>query len=66
MDAKVIGASFKNAHQVQATALAGAYGVAIGYDILESCTNHILTEKSIEQFDIDWESVYGKGNIFCL
>ncbi|WP_161805326.1 hypothetical protein [Sporosarcina globispora] len=45
MDAKVIGASFKNAHQVQATALSGAYGAAVGYDILESCANHILTRK---------------------
>lgn len=61
LETKVIGASFKNAQQVHNTALAGAYGVAVGYDILESCANHILTEKSIEQFQKDWESVYGKG-----
>lgn len=61
LDAGVLGASFKNALQVEKAALNGAHGAAIGYDVFEACASHILTETSVEQFKKDWESVYGSG-----
>lgn len=62
-DTKVIGASFKSALQVEKSAIAGAYGAAIGYDVLKACGDHLLTEKSIKQFTKDWEATFGVGNL---
>lgn len=62
-DTKVIGASFKSALQVEKSAVAGAYGAAIGYDVLKACGDHLLTEKSIKQFTKDWEATFGEGNL---
>lgn len=64
-EAKVLGASFKNALQVERAAVNGAYGSAIGYDVFEACANHILTDSSIEQFKQDWESLYGPDASIC-
>ncbi len=60
-DTKVIGASFKSSLQVEKAAIAGAYGVALGYDVLKSCATHVLTETSVTQFTKDWESTFGEG-----
>ncbi|MGM0239928.1 transaldolase family protein [Enterococcus sp. AZ103] len=59
---KVLGASFKNALQVEKAAVNGAYGVAVGYDVFKASATHPLTDSSVEQFKLDWESVYGEGN----
>lgn len=64
-EAKVLGASFKNALQVERAAVNGVYGSAIGYDVFEACANHMLTDASIQQFKKDWESVYGVGKSIC-
>lgn len=64
-DAKVLGASYKNALQVEKAAVNGVYGSAIGYDVFEACANHILTDSSVEQFKKDWEQVYGSDISIC-
>ncbi|MGX7197995.1 transaldolase family protein [Enterococcus olivae] len=61
LEAKVLGASFKNALQVERAAVNGVYGVAVGYDVFEACATHMLTDSSVDQFLKDWESVYGAG-----
>ncbi|MEO1772214.1 transaldolase family protein [Candidatus Enterococcus ferrettii] len=62
-DTRVVGASFKNALQVEKSAIAGAYGAALGYDVLKACGDHLLTEKSIKQFTLDWEATFGEGSL---
>lgn len=64
-DAKVLGASYKNALQVEKAAVNGVYGSAIVYDVFEACANHILTDSSVEQFKKDWEQVYGSEISIC-
>lgn len=64
-EAKVLGASYKNALQVEKAAVNGVYGSAIGYDVFEACANHILTDSSVEQFKKDWESLYGVDRSIC-
>lgn len=54
-------ASIRTAHQVEQAALAGANQAAVSLDILKACTNHPLTDQSVKQFVVDWESLYGAG-----
>ncbi len=63
LDAKILGASFKNTNQVHSTILAGAESVTISYTTIFQLINHPLTNKSIENFTKDWESVYYKKTI---
>ena len=58
---KVLAASFKNIQQVNDVSLAGCQAITIGPDILWKLAEHPLTDMSIDQFDQDWEGVYGKG-----
>lgn len=64
-ETQVIGASFKSALQVEKAAIAGASGVALGFDVLQACANHVLTETSVAQFTKDWEATYGEGTLMC-
>jgi fructose-6-phosphate aldolase 2 len=61
IDAKVLAASFKNVQQVHEVALAGAQSVTVNSEIMDGLLNHPLTDLSVNQFVLDWESVYGKG-----
>lgn len=65
LDAKVLGASFKNVLQVEKAAVNSVHGVAVGYDILEASANHVLTDLSVDQFKKDWETIYGEGVSIC-
>ena len=56
-----LGASFKNARQVQEIALAGCPAATLPPDILWKVASHPLTEEGVDGFICDWESVYGKG-----
>lgn len=58
---KVLAASFKNVQQVHEVALAGAGAVTVSPDIMLKLAEHPLTDMSVEQFQKDWQSVYGKG-----
>ena len=57
---KVLGASFKNAQQVQQTARDGVQSVTINYDVLCQLLKHPLTDSSVEQFNNDWNKLYGR------
>ncbi|MCP4178022.1 MAG: fructose-6-phosphate aldolase [bacterium] len=58
-DAKILGASFKNVKQVHETILNGAKSVTVNPETFERLLYHPLTDWSIDQFDKDWQSVYG-------
>ena len=58
---KVLAASFKNVQQVHEVALAGAGAVTVSPDIMLKLAEHPLTDMSVENFQQDWQSVYGKG-----
>ncbi|USD67228.1 transaldolase family protein [Vibrio sp. SCSIO 43136] len=60
LDAKVLGASFKNVQQVHQLALAGAHSVTIAPDVFDQLLMHPLTDSGVAGFVSDWESVYGK------
>lgn len=59
LNAKVLGASFKNVQQVHQLALAGAHSVTIAPDVFDQLLVHPLTDSGVAGFVSDWESVYG-------
>jgi fructose-6-phosphate aldolase 2 len=63
IDTKIVAASFKNAQQVLECAKLGAEAVTVPADILEKLLEHLMTDWSMDQFDKDWESQYGKKTI---
>lgn len=62
----ILGASFKNAGQVDRAFLAGAQEVTLDPSILSTALKqpHILA--AIDTFDTDWQSVYGNVTIAKL
>lgn len=60
LDAKVLGASFKNVQQVHQLSLVGAHSVTIAPDVFDQLLVHPLTDSGIAGFVSDWEGVYGK------
>ena len=60
---KVLAASFKNAEQVHKVAMVGAQAVTINPDLFPHLIYHPLTMYAIDDFDKDWESVYGSKKI---
>jgi len=65
IDAKVLAASFKNVQQVHEVILAGSHSVTVNSEIMDGLLKHPLTDWSVNQFVVDWESVYGKGRYTC-
>ncbi len=59
LDAKVLGASFKNVQQVHQLALAGIQSVTIAPDVFDQLLVHPLTDSGVAGFVADWEEVYG-------
>lgn len=60
LSCRVLGASFKNAQQVQQTARDGVQSVTVGYEVLCQVLKHPLTDSSVQQFNDDWHNLYGK------
>ena len=60
---KVLAASFKNSEQVHKVAMVGAQAVTISPDLFPHLIYHPLTMYAIDDFDKDWESVYGKSSV---
>ena len=60
---KVLAASFKNSEQVHKVAMVGAQAVTISPDLFPHLIYHPLTMYAIDDFDKDWESVYGKKSV---
>ncbi|MBC7002424.1 fructose-6-phosphate aldolase [Photobacterium sp. BZF1] len=61
LDAKVLGASFKNVQQVHQLALAGIQSVTIAPEVFDLLLVHPLTDSGVAGFVSDWEGVYGEG-----
>ena len=62
-DTKVLAASFKNIQQVYNAASLGAHGVTVTAALCEKLIFHPYTDKSLEDFDIDWRSRFGDKGI---
>lgn len=60
---KVLAASFKNIQQVYNAASCGAHGVTVTATLCEKLIFHPYTDRSLEDFDIDWRSRFGEKGI---
>lgn len=60
---KVLAASFKNIEQVHKIALVGGDAVTIAPALFDNLIYHPLTLYAVDDFEKDWQSVYGKKTI---
>mgnify|MGYP003819775301 CR=1 FL=1 len=60
---KVLAASFKNIQQVYNAASMGTHGVTLNAQLCEKLIFHPYTDKSLEDFDIDWRGRFGNKGI---
>lgn len=60
---KILGASFKNAGQVDRAFLAGAQTATMDPSILSAALGQAHILKAVDDFDADWKSVYGNVTI---
>lgn len=60
---KVLAASFKNVQQINDVALVGCHSVTANAELLKAAISHPMTDKAIQGFDADWQSVYGSSTI---
>lgn len=63
IDCKVLAASFKTVEQIHKIAISGCHSVTINPSLFETLTYHPMTQYAIDDFNADWESVYGKRKI---
>ena len=56
---QILGASIRDFHQVEQCALAGADIVTIPPKVFWAMYKNVLTDKGLEQFQKDWDSVQG-------
>lgn len=66
LSTKVLAASFKNAEQIHKVAMVGGHAVTISPDLFEKLVYHPLTLYAIDDFDADWQGVYGDKKIIEL
>lgn len=59
MPTKVLAASFKNVEQVHKVSMTGAHAVTVNPDLFDMLIYHPLTYYAIDDFNKDWEMVYG-------
>lgn len=60
---RVLAASFKNVEQVHKVSCTGAQAVTINPDLFDMLIYHPLTYYAIDDFNKDWESVYGDQKV---
>ena len=60
---KVLAASFKTVEQIHKIAMTGCQSVTINPSLFETLTYHPMTQYAIDDFNADWESIYGKKTI---
>ncbi len=63
---KVLAASFKTVEQVHKISMTGADAVTVNPDIFDMLIYHPLTYYAIDDFNKDWESVYGDQTVLDL
>lgn len=66
VNCKVLAASFKTVEQIHKIAVVGGDAVTINPELFDSLTYHPMTQYAIDDFNVDWESVYGKKTILDL
>lgn len=66
INSKVLAASFKNAEQVHKVSLVGCHAVTINPDLFDKLIYHPLTLYAIDNFTVDWQSVYSDKKILDL
>jgi TalC/MipB family fructose-6-phosphate aldolase len=59
---KILGASYKNVAQVNASAEAGAQAATMGVDIIKQAFGMPSIEKAVVDFTSDWEVIFGEGS----
>lgn len=59
LNTQVLAASFKNVQQVLSVAMTGVGSVTLNPDLCEKLLFHPYTDKSLEDFEIDWRHRYG-------
>lgn len=57
IDTEIIAASIRHPQHVTQAALQGAHIATIPYKVLEQMSKHPLTDRGIEQFLADWQSI---------
>ncbi len=60
---KVLAASFKTVEQIHKISMSGCQSVTINPALFETLTYHPMTQYAIDDFNADWESIYGKKSI---
>lgn len=63
---KVLAASFKTVEQIHKIAMSGCHSVTINPELFSTLTYHPMTQYAIDDFNADWESVYGRKTIADL
>lgn len=66
VNCKVLAASFKTVEQIHKIAVVGGDAVTINPELFDLLTYHPMTQYAIDDFNVDWESVYGKKSILNL
>lgn len=66
LDCKVLAASFKNVQQVYNVASMGAQAATVSTDVCMKLLFHPYTDKSLEDFDIEWRAKFGNVEITDL
>lgn len=59
LSTQVLAASFKNVQQVYDVASMGAHSATISPDLCQKTLFHPYTDKSLEDFEIDWKGTFG-------
>ena len=63
---KVLAASFKTVEQIHKIAMSGCDSVTINPELFETLTYHPMTQYAIDDFNADWQSIYGNKKIIDI
>jgi len=63
---KVLAASFKTVEQIHKIAMSGCDSVTINPELFETLTYHPMTQYAIDDFNADWQSIYGSKKIIDI
>lgn len=66
LSCNVLAASFKTVEQIHKIAMCGCHSVTISPELFDTLIYHPMTHYAIDDFNSDWESVYGKESILDM
>jgi fructose-6-phosphate aldolase len=64
-NSKILGASFKNVNQVNSALENGAHAATMSVDIIKTALTMPSIQKAVNDFNKDWESIYGNGLVIA-